>query len=45
MGVLVSEFMPQQTPSSRASPTFEARLEGWPTPSAPAWEPEARLVG
>lgn len=33
-GVLVSEFMLQQTPVSRVIPHLEAWLERWPTPAA-----------
>ncbi|WP_345802055.1 A/G-specific adenine glycosylase [Microbacterium sp. AZCO] len=33
-GVLVSEFMLQQTPVSRVIPRLEAWLERWPTPAA-----------
>ena len=33
-GVLVSEFMLQQTPVNRVIPHLEAWLERWPTPSA-----------
>ncbi len=33
-GVLVSEFMLQQTPVSRVEPVWEAWMREWPTPSA-----------
>lgn len=43
-GVLVSEFMLQQTPVSRVIPHLEAWLNRWPTPSALAAEPPAEAV-
>jgi A/G-specific adenine glycosylase len=43
-GVLVSEFMLQQTPVNRVIPHLEAWLERWPTPDALAAEPPAEAV-
>lgn len=43
-GVLVSEFMLQQTPVSRVIPHLEAWLTRWPTPSALAADPPAEAV-
>ena len=43
-GVLVSEFMLQQTPVSRVIPHLEAWLERWPTPTALAADPPAEAV-
>ncbi|MGV8907348.1 MAG: A/G-specific adenine glycosylase [Propionicimonas sp.] len=43
-GVLVSEFMLQQTPVNRVIPHLEAWLERWPTPAALASEPLAEAV-
>lgn len=43
-GVLVSEFMLQQTPVSRVIPHLEAWLERWPTPAALAASPPADAV-
>lgn len=43
-GVLVSEFMLQQTPVNRVIPHLEAWLERWPTPGALAAEPPAEAV-
>lgn len=43
-GVLVSEFMLQQTPVNRVIPHLEAWLERWPTPSALAGEPPAEAL-
>lgn len=43
-GVLVSEFMLQQTPVNRVIPHLEAWLERWPTPAALAAEPPAEAV-
>lgn len=43
-GVLVSEFMLQQTPVSRVIPHLEAWLERWPTPAALAAEAPAEAV-
>lgn len=43
-GVLVSEFMLQQTPVNRVIPHLEAWLERWPTPSALAADPPAEAV-
>ena len=43
-GVLVSEFMLQQTPVNRVSPQLEAWLERWPTPAALANDPPAEAV-
>ncbi len=43
-GVLVSEFMLQQTPVARVIPHLKAWLERWPTPSALAAEPPAEAL-
>ena len=43
-GVLVSEFMLQQTPVSRVIPRLEAWLERWPTPAALAADTPAAAV-
>ncbi len=43
-GVLVSEFMLQQTPVNRVIPHLQAWLERWPTPSALAAEPPAEAL-
>ncbi|WP_417562019.1 A/G-specific adenine glycosylase [Microbacterium sp.] len=43
-GVLVSEFMLQQTPTTRVIPALDAWLSRWPTPSALAAEPPAEAV-
>jgi len=43
-GVLVSEFMLQQTPTTRVIPHLDAWLTRWPTPSALAAEPPAEAV-
>ena len=43
-GVLVSEFMLQQTPVTRVVPHLQAWLERWPTPSALAAEPASEAV-
>jgi len=43
-GVLVSEFMLQQTPVNRVIPHLEAWLERWPTPASLAAEPPAEAV-
>jgi A/G-specific adenine glycosylase len=43
-GVLVSEFMLQQTPVSRVIPHLEAWLARWPTPAALAADPPAEAV-
>lgn len=43
-GVLVSEFMLQQTPVNRVIPHLEAWLARWPTPSALAAEAPAEAV-
>lgn len=43
-GVLVSEFMLQQTPVSRVVPHLEAWLERWPTPAALAAEAPSEAV-
>ncbi len=43
-GVLVSEFMLQQTPVSRVIPPLEAWLARWPTPSDLAAEPPAEAL-
>ncbi|MCR2793921.1 A/G-specific adenine glycosylase [Microbacterium sp. zg.Y625] len=43
-GVLVSEFMLQQTPVARVIPHLEAWLERWPDPAALAGEPPAEAV-
>lgn len=43
-GVLVSEFMLQQTPVNRVVPHLTAWLERWPTPEALATDPPAEAV-
>jgi len=43
-GVLVSEFMLQQTPVNRVIPHLEAWLERWPTPAALAADAPAEAV-
>ena len=43
-GVLVSEFMLQQTPVSRVIPHLEAWLQRWPTPTALAADAPADAV-
>lgn len=43
-GVLVSEFMLQQTPVARVEPVWRAWLERWPTPAALAAEPAGEAV-
>lgn len=43
-GVLVSEFMLQQTPVNRVIPHLDAWLARWPTPAALAAEPPAAAV-
>lgn len=43
-GVLVSEFMLQQTPVNRVIPHLAAWLERWPTPSALAADPASEAV-
>jgi len=43
-GVLVSEFMLQQTPVTRVIPLLEAWLTRWPTPPALAADPPAAAV-
>jgi hypothetical protein len=43
-GVLVSEFMLQQTPVNRVVPHLEAWLERWPTPASLAAEAPAEVV-
>lgn len=43
-GVLVSEFMLQQTPVTRVIPHLEAWLERWPTPTAMAAASTAEVV-
>ncbi|GAA1934522.1 A/G-specific adenine glycosylase [Microbacterium aoyamense] len=43
-GVLVSEFMLQQTPVNRVIPHLEAWLERWPTPTALAMDAPADAV-
>ncbi len=43
-GVLVSEFMLQQTPVTRVIPHLQAWLARWPTPSALAAAPPAEAV-
>jgi A/G-specific adenine glycosylase len=43
-GVLVSEFMLQQTQVSRVLPIWEQWMERWPTPSALAAEPKAAVI-
>ena len=43
-GVLVSEFMLQQTPVNRVLPLYEAWLERWPKPGDLAAEPSGEAV-
>ena len=43
-GILVSEFMLQQTPVARVLPVWQAWLERWPTPGALAADPPAEAV-
>ncbi|MDX6315699.1 MAG: A/G-specific adenine glycosylase [Streptomyces sp.] len=43
-GVMVSEFMLQQTPVSRVLPVYEHWLSRWPTPAALATEPAGEAV-
>ncbi|MFK4791400.1 A/G-specific adenine glycosylase [Microbacterium sp. ZW T5_56] len=43
-GILVSEFMLQQTPVNRVIPLLEAWLERWPSPAALAEAPPAEAV-
>ena len=43
-GVLVSEFMLQQTPVARVLPAYGAWLERWPVPSALAADPAGEAV-
>ena len=43
-GVLVSEFMLQQTPVTRVIPHLQAWLGRWPTPTALAADPPAEAV-
>ena len=43
-GVLVSEFMLQQTPVARVVPRLEEWLSRWPTPAALAAEPASEAV-
>lgn len=43
-GILVSEFMLQQTPVARVIPRLEAWLERWPSPADLAAEPPAEAV-
>jgi len=43
-GVLVSEFMLQQTPVSRVLPVYETWLERWPKPGDLAAEPSGEAV-
>ncbi|MGC5222093.1 A/G-specific adenine glycosylase [Micromonospora sp. DT81.3] len=43
-GILVSEFMLQQTPVNRVIPHLEAWLDRWPTPAALAAAPPAEAV-
>jgi len=43
-GVVVSEFMLQQTPVARVLPVWEAWLERWPTPASLAAEPSGEAV-
>ena len=38
-GVLVSEFMLQQTPVNRVQPVYEAWIKNWPTAAALAQAP------
>jgi A/G-specific adenine glycosylase len=43
-GILVSEFMLQQTPVTRVLPQWQAWLERWPTPAALASVPSGEAV-
>ncbi len=43
-GVLVSEFMLQQTPVNRVLPVYDVWLERWPTPAALAAEPVGEAI-
>ena len=43
-GVLVSEFMLQQTPVSRVAPIWTEWLARWPTPAALAAAPQAEVL-
>jgi len=43
-GILVSEFMLQQTPVARVIPRLEEWLERWPTPAALAATPQSEAV-
>ena len=43
-GILVSEFMLQQTPVARVLPVWTAWLAAWPTPAALATEPAGEAV-
>ena len=43
-GVMVSEFMLQQTPVSRVLPVYQAWVERWPTPSALALDSAGEAV-
>jgi len=43
-GVMVSEFMLQQTPVARVLPIFAEWMERWPTPAALAVEPSGEAV-
>ncbi len=43
-GVLVSEFMLQQTPVSRVLPAWDEWVQRWPTPAALAAEPPGEAV-
>ena len=43
-GILVSEFMLQQTPVARVLPVWTAWLAAWPTPAALAAEPAGEAV-
>lgn len=43
-GILVSEFMLQQTPVARVLPQWQAWLERWPTPAALASVPSGEAV-
>lgn len=43
-GILVSEFMLQQTPVARVVPRLEEWLSRWPTPAALAAEPASEAV-
>ncbi|NKX55077.1 A/G-specific adenine glycosylase [Arthrobacter mobilis] len=43
-GVMVSEFMLQQTPVSRVLPVWEQWMQRWPSPAALAAEPSGEAV-